>query len=146
MPGRTNLARDERAPTVPVAQDELALLFSRATALRRDGHAVLQQIRAALREMRELRAELAESRTVAPQSAAPEPRGPGALRSTFGLTARERAVATLLAEGLPNKAIAGALGISPHTARHHTQRVLSKLGVHSRAAAAVVLRSSAGAE
>ena len=32
------------------------------------------------------------------------------------------------------------LGISPHTARHHTQRVLDKLGVHSRAAAGARLR------
>jgi DNA-binding CsgD family transcriptional regulator len=32
------------------------------------------------------------------------------------------------------------LGISAHTARHHTQRVLAKLKVHSRAEAGAKLR------
>ncbi|MBA3659139.1 MAG: helix-turn-helix transcriptional regulator [Gemmatimonadales bacterium] len=57
-----------------------------------------------------------------------------------GLTAREFQVARLLAEGLPNSEMAARLGISSHTARHHTQHVLRKLGVHSRAAAGARLR------
>jgi DNA-binding NarL/FixJ family response regulator len=142
--GRNSLARRDRAPTESLPQDDLAVLFSRATALRRDGRVMLQQIRATLREMRELRAELAESRAAAPQAARPNPPDRDGLESAAGLTSREREVAQLLAEGLPNKAIAAELRISPHTARHHTQRVLTKLGVHSRAAAAVVLRGSRG--
>jgi len=49
-------------------------------------------------------------------------------------------VAILLAEGCSNSTVARRLGISPHTARHHTQRVLGKLGVHSRSAAGALLR------
>lgn len=57
-----------------------------------------------------------------------------ALRERFGLTAREAPVARLLAEGLTNQEVAVTLTISPHTARHHTESVLSKLGVGSRRA------------
>lgn len=60
----------------------------------------------------------------------------GEKESTSGtggeLTAREREVLALLAEGLPNKAIAARLGISQHTAKFHVASVLSKLGAASR--------------
>jgi len=46
----------------------------------------------------------------------------------FGLTPREREVAILLAERKTNREIASRLGISPHTARHHSERVIGKLG------------------
>ncbi|HET7469590.1 MAG TPA: LuxR C-terminal-related transcriptional regulator [Gemmatimonadales bacterium] len=67
---------------------------------------------------------------------------PAALRlqDEDGMTPREVEVALLLATGLSNNALARQLGISPHTARHHTQRVLGKLGVHSRAEAGARLR------
>jgi DNA-binding CsgD family transcriptional regulator len=58
----------------------------------------------------------------------------------FGLTARETEVAMLLAKGRSNVSIAKTLGISTHTARHHTQRVLVKLRVHSRAEAGAKVR------
>jgi DNA-binding NarL/FixJ family response regulator len=48
------------------------------------------------------------------------------------LTPREREVLTLLAEGRDAAAIASMLFISPETARTHLQRILRKLGVHSR--------------
>lgn len=51
----------------------------------------------------------------------------------FGMTGREADVALLLARGARNAAIASELHISPHTARHHTENVLGKLGVHARA-------------
>jgi len=54
-----------------------------------------------------------------------------------GLTAREREVLALLAEGLANKAIAARLGISEHTAKFHVNAILAKLGAESRAAAIV---------
>ena len=53
------------------------------------------------------------------------------------LTAREREVLRLLAEGLPNKAIAHRLGISEHTAKFHVNSILGKLGVQSRTEAVV---------
>jgi DNA-binding CsgD family transcriptional regulator len=63
------------------------------------------------------------------------------LQTDYGLTAREVEVAILLASGSSNAAISKALGISPHTARHHTQHVLAKLGVHTRSEAGARLRS-----
>jgi DNA-binding NarL/FixJ family response regulator len=51
------------------------------------------------------------------------------------LTPREREVLTLIADGLPNKAIARQLGISEHTAKFHVGSVLGKLGAASRAEA-----------
>ena len=68
------------------------------------------------------------------------PRPPLRLQEEYGMTPREVEVAQLLAEGLSNAALARRLGVSPHTARHHTQRVLGKLGVHSRAEAGARLR------
>jgi DNA-binding CsgD family transcriptional regulator len=58
---------------------------------------------------------------------------PLALADRFNLTACEAGVAQLLAQGHSNGVIAKMLSISPHTARHHTESVLLKLNVHSRA-------------
>ncbi|HZN99276.1 MAG TPA: LuxR C-terminal-related transcriptional regulator, partial [Gemmatimonadales bacterium] len=58
----------------------------------------------------------------------------------FGLTQREEQVAILLAHGRSNQTIARELQISVHTARHHTQRILSKLQVHSRGEAGAKIR------
>jgi DNA-binding NarL/FixJ family response regulator len=52
------------------------------------------------------------------------------------LTRREREILSLLAQGADNQAIAQTLVISPETARTHIQKVLGKLGVHSRLEAA----------
>ncbi len=48
------------------------------------------------------------------------------------LTPRERSVLQLLAEGLPNKAIAERLSISEHTVKFHVNAILGKLGAQSR--------------
>jgi DNA-binding NarL/FixJ family response regulator len=64
-------------------------------------------------------------------------RAPEAAPNGEGLTAREREVLALLAEGLANKAIAARLGISEHTAKFHVNAILGKLGVDSRAEAIV---------
>ena len=48
------------------------------------------------------------------------------------LTTRERQVIQLVADGLPNKAIATRLGISARTIEGHLNHVFSKLGVASR--------------
>ena len=48
------------------------------------------------------------------------------------LTTREQEVLLLVAEGLPNKAIARELGISEHTAKFHVGSLLGKLGAASR--------------
>ena len=55
------------------------------------------------------------------------------LRDRYRLTSREIAVARLLAGGAANDEIARTLAISGATARHHTEAVLRKLGLSSRA-------------
>jgi DNA-binding NarL/FixJ family response regulator len=53
------------------------------------------------------------------------------------LTPREREVASLVAQGLPNREIAAALTISERTAENHVEHILTKLGFRSRAQVAV---------
>jgi DNA-binding NarL/FixJ family response regulator len=48
------------------------------------------------------------------------------------LSARERQILRLVAEGLGNQAIADQLYLSLHTVRNHVKSVLAKLDVHSR--------------
>jgi DNA-binding NarL/FixJ family response regulator len=66
--------------------------------------------------------------------------GDEAILERFGLTAREITVARLLADGKVDKEIAATIGISWHTARRHVERVLQKVGVHSRAGVGHALR------
>jgi DNA-binding CsgD family transcriptional regulator len=54
-----------------------------------------------------------------------------------GLTGREVEVLRLAARGLTTQAIADQLYISPKTADHHIQHVYTKIGVSTRAAAAL---------
>ena len=53
------------------------------------------------------------------------------------LTPRELEVLRLVAQGLPNKAIAQRLEISEHTVKFHVNAILGKLGVQSRTEAVV---------
>ena len=55
-----------------------------------------------------------------------------------GLSRRERQILGLLTRGQDHFLIAESLVISPETARTHIQRVLTKLGVHSRIEAAAL--------
>mgnify|MGYP002780665409 CR=1 FL=1 len=64
------------------------------------------------------------------------------VRARFGLSQKEAEVAVHLARGESNDAIARALFISPHTARHHVEKILLKLGASSRAAAAARIAGS----
>ena len=60
----------------------------------------------------------------------------------FGLTAREREVLALLADGQTNRRIADTLFISESTASVHVSNIIGKLGVANRVeAAAVAVRS-----
>jgi LuxR family maltose regulon positive regulatory protein len=52
-----------------------------------------------------------------------------------GLTARERAILELVAQGQSNKEIGRALGISPETVKTHLEHVYGKLAVERRAQA-----------
>ena len=66
------------------------------------------------------------------------------LRLTFGLRGREPQVALLAAEGLSNADIARRLRLSAHTVRHYLERVLERLGLHSRTALAMRLMAGSG--
>ena len=63
----------------------------------------------------------------------------GADAGTLGeLSAREREVLTLVAQGLSDAEIAERLVISPHTAHRHMANILAKMRLPTRAAAAAV--------
>lgn len=48
-------------------------------------------------------------------------------------TVREREIVDLLMQGMSNRQIANALGITEGTVKKHLSHVFRKLGVHSRA-------------
>ena len=54
-----------------------------------------------------------------------------------GLSDREVEVLRLIAKGLSNREVAQRLYISPRTAEHHAQHIYAKIGVSSRASAAL---------
>ena len=56
------------------------------------------------------------------------------------LTAREREVLELVAEGITNVEVAQRLWISPGTVRRHLENSYAKLGVHTRTAAVAAAR------
>jgi HD-GYP domain-containing protein (c-di-GMP phosphodiesterase class II)/DNA-binding CsgD family transcriptional regulator len=109
----------ERADRLPFAPDDAA------TELRR-----LES-----RGMLEPRA----SRAVLVAAGHGEPRAPTGKRPHHpgGLTRREVDVLRLAAKGLTTRQIADRLVISPKTADHHIQHIYGKIGVSTRAAAAL---------
>lgn len=72
-------------------------------------------------------------------------RMPAIERKTAALSPREIEIVRLVAEGHPNKVIAGVLEISSWTVCTHMRRVFAKLGVSSRAAMIARLTEFRGA-
>jgi DNA-binding CsgD family transcriptional regulator len=68
--------------------------------------------------------------------AVPRGRRAGTRTTPGGLTAREKEVLALIAEGLTDREIARRLFISERTVGHHVSAVLAKAGVSTRTAAA----------
>ena len=71
---------------------------------------------------------------------AEEPHWPG---HEFGLTSRESEVAALLAQGMSNKQLAGALWISENTVKTHLKGIFQKTTTTSRAQAVVRIAGDA---
>ncbi|WP_258025463.1 helix-turn-helix domain-containing protein [Streptomyces bambusae] len=55
------------------------------------------------------------------------------------LTPREREIAALAAQGLPSRAIAVRLGLSPRTVDNHLTSIYAKLGIPGRTDLASIL-------
>ena len=66
----------------------------------------------------------------------------GAMRLPRGmrLTEREREILALLAEGLPNRAIATGLNVTERTVKYHVGEILARLGASNRAQAVAIAR------
>ena len=126
-------------PWGPDPTERLSDLFSSFATLRQNSQALVDQLRGSIHQLRHLRGQLREHRGGASGNGTHLPSGKDPYLR-YGFTRREREVARLLAQGKSNAAIARELRISAHTARHHTQRVLAKLAVHSRAEAGAKLR------
>jgi len=100
----------------------------------REAHAVTDELEA--RPLRgEIEALARRARIELGQASAPEPT-PNAALQRLELTPREIDVLALLAGGLTNREIGAELFISDKTASVHVSRILTKLSVPNRAAAA----------
>lgn len=86
--------------------------------------------------------QVVEGQLVFPQAARRWIEARGARHESPELTAREREVWALIAEGLSNVQIASRLSLSENTVKFHVQHLYQKLGVKNRTEAA--LRHKAG--
>jgi DNA-binding CsgD family transcriptional regulator len=121
-------------------KQRLELLRGTAITLGGQRRAALAEMRQSLAAIRQLSDTLAQLR----QQSSSDPRkirdrGALALADRYALSLRELEVSLLLAEGRTNVEIAAAVKVSTHTARHHTQHVLGKIGVRSRTRAAALI-------
>ncbi len=67
-----------------------------------------------------------------------------ALRDSSGITARQREIVELIAQGLSNDEVGLVLGISPRTAKAHCDVLRQKLGVPRRRQIPVAFRLLTG--
>lgn len=125
---------DSSALPVVVLSDHMPEPSLAATAgrgwLRRDsdGAQIAAALRAAVQGLVVLDPTLTDARTLPPSMTAD---------LAEELTAREREVLTLIAEGISNREIAQRLGITENTVKYHVNGVLRKLDAESRTEAAV---------
>ena len=68
---------------------------------------------------------------------------PRAAKTDSSLTGREQEIAALVAQGLTNKEIAQALGVSANTIRSHISNILNKLKLANRTQIAIYLKDNA---
>lgn len=146
----TDLAPQVTAPTLVLhSRDDAGIPFeegrllaalipdARFVPLDSRNHILLEAEPAWQRFLAEMRAFLGTG------VAEPEPSDPSKAQHAFPeLTAREREVLELIAQGLSNAEIAEALVITPKTTRNHVSRIYSKLQVDTRAQAIVLAREA----
>jgi HD-GYP domain-containing protein (c-di-GMP phosphodiesterase class II) len=129
--------------TAAAAQTAPARLLAAADAFHAMGESrahrpALDPQRAADELERDARAGKLDPEAVGAVLAAAGQRKKAATRTwPAGLTDREVDVLRLIARGASNKVAAVELGLSPKTVGHHVQHVYSKIGVSTRAGAAV---------
>ena len=114
------LVSDESAAAAVWASGARGLLFREA-----DGTAVFKALDAVAHGMAVMDPALTPS-------SLGRGREDGLSASPAELTPRELQVLALIAEGLPNKAVALRLDISEHTVKFHVNSILGKLGAQSR--------------
>ena len=131
----------ERLGSRIYSPDRVVDLLTSFSNLRSNNRVLVDQLRGSIKELRELRSKLRKQGSVGGDPTGGKGTDPSNLSERYRLTRREVEVALLLARGRSNQAIAQELKISAHTARHHTQRILSKLEVHSRGEAGAKIRS-----
>jgi DNA-binding CsgD family transcriptional regulator len=127
-------------PEAAAAWERLGRPYDAALArLGSDDEAVLRQALASLDDLGARAAATAARRRMKTLGIGAIPRGPRPVTRSApaGLTAREREVLALLAEGLSDREISQRLFISEKTVHHHVSAVLAKIGVSSRTAAAL---------
>jgi len=100
-----------------------------------DGSRAIEHLDLAIPELRDMSMQPALERALAlvPLAREQPAAQDSALVASDNLTPREREVVSLLASGSSNRAIAEALVITEGTAEVHVKRILSKLGLRSRA-------------
>jgi DNA-binding CsgD family transcriptional regulator len=155
MAERRRLDGDDDAAvwlTAATRFDELGIVFPAAYARFRAGEAHLRSgDRSAAEAALEEATRVARSLGAAPLlelieqlaargrlGARPAVDADGPVGDGLSLSAREREVLALVAEGRTNREIADALYISPKTASVHVSNILAKLGVSGRVEAAAV--------
>jgi DNA-binding NarL/FixJ family response regulator len=99
-----------------------------------------EELISAIREVRQGGAPM--SREIARKVIASFQEPLAAAAEVEGLSPREREILELLAEGFPNKEIAGRMGVTDGTVRWHLRHVYNKLHVRSRTEAALKFRSA----
>ena len=127
----------EEHDAAPLPFDRARTVLARGAALRRakrkaEARAALEEAAAAF--------EALDAAVLAAKARSELARIGGRRRSDGGLTATERQIAELVAEGRSNKEVAAALFVSVKTVEANLSRVYAKLGIRSRAALASSLR------
>ena len=130
-----------RRPAVVALSDSPARSWT--TAARALGLRAVLPIRATAEELDgALRAVHAGLLAVHPEALAQPVAGGAQRASGLPLTAREREILELIADGANNRVIAARLAISRHTVKFHVASILDKLGAGSRTeAVAMALRT-----